>query len=80
MNWDPTPQDLLFLILTAPTNFSTACFDRTFPTIRAIRRNSIETKYVASSQVGLPIVCDVNDSTWLFRIGFEDQDDNDEHE
>ena len=78
MNWDPTPLYLLCLILKASTYFATACFDRTFPAGNPKKFN--RNKYFASSHVGLSSVFDVNDSTWPFRIGFEDQDDNDENE
>ena len=56
--------------------YAVACFDGTFPTSNAFKRK----KYFAASKIGIPVVCDVNDSTWAFRIGFHDQDENDDDE
>ena len=60
------------------SHYAVACFDRAFPIgdPKKFKRKS----YFKKSQIGFPVICDVNDSTWAFRIGFQDQDDNDTNE
>ncbi|CAB9510491.1 expressed unknown protein [Seminavis robusta] len=60
------------------SHYAVACFDGTFPTgnPKKFKRK----KYFATSKIGIPVVCDANDSTWPFRIGFHNQDENDDDE
>lgn len=60
------------------SHYAVACFDGTFPT--GIPKKFKRKQYFATSNIGIPVVCDVNDSTWAFRIGFHDQYENDDDE
>lgn len=58
------------------SHYAVACIGGTFPTgnPKTFKRK----KYFETSKFDIPVICDINDSTWAFRIGFHDQDENDD--